>query len=201
MSVQNIPEDKYRRMMRAGMENFAKNGYRKTTMDEIVADAGVSKGLIFHYFGNKMGLYTHLYKFAYGLVYDRIVPNFDERQPDLFERIRAAEQGKLAVVREYPYVLDFLMSIKTEENSALREELRRASKEVYPEWTGSFTKGIDTSKLRDGIDLAHVIKIILWCTNGLIAEHKEGFKMEEIIDEMDVYLALMRKAFYREEYQ
>ncbi|WP_242662068.1 hypothetical protein [Desulfitobacterium hafniense] len=44
-------------------------------------------------------------------------------------------------------------------------------------------------------------KIISWTTDGLLSEHKDDFVLEDIFAEMDEYLNLMRKAFYKEEYQ
>ncbi|MDX9872242.1 MAG: TetR/AcrR family transcriptional regulator [Clostridia bacterium] len=195
----HIPEDKKRRIIRAAMEHFAKNGYKKATMDEIVAAADISKGLIFHYFGNKKKLYLYLYEFAYGLVYERLVKSFE--RSDLFERIRESEQIKLAVVSEYPYVLDFLLSVRRETDEQLREEISRVKGESFPPWRETFLPGLDASKLREGIDLEKVIKIISWSTNGLLAEHKDDFVLENIFAEMDEYLELMRKAFYKEAYQ
>lgn len=192
-----IPEDKKGRIIRAAMEQFAKNGYKKATIDEIVAEAKISKGLIFHYFGNKKKLYLYLYEFAYGLVYGRITQSFEES--DLFERIRESEQIKLAVMSEYPYVLDFLLSVRRETDGALREEISKIKVESFPPWKESFLPGLDASKLREGIDLEKVIKIISWTTDGLLAQHKDGFILEEIFTEMDQYLDLMRKAFYKEE--
>ncbi|CDX02241.1 TetR family transcriptional regulator [Desulfitobacterium sp. LBE] len=195
----HIPEDKKQRIIRAALEHFAKNGYKKTTMDEIVAAADISKGLIFHYFGNKKKLYLYLYEFVYGLVYDRIVKSFEQK--DLFERIRESERIKLAVVNEYPYVLDFLLSVRRETDESLREELSRIKVESFPPWQETFQPGLDTSKLREGIDLEKVTKIISWTTDGLLSEHKDDFVLEDIFAEMDEYLNLMRKAFYKEEYQ
>ncbi len=195
----HIPEDKKQRIIRAAMEHFAKNGYKKATMDEIVAAADISKGLIFHYFGSKKKLYLYLYEFAYGLVYDRVVKSFERE--DLFERIRESEQIKLAVVCEYPYVLDFLLSVRRETDESLREEISRVKVESFPPWKETFLPGLDASKLREGIDLEKVIKIISWTTNGLLSEHKDDFVLEDVFAEMDEYLNLMRKAFYKEGYQ
>lgn len=199
MKELHIPEDKKHRIIRAAMEQFAKNGYKNATMDEIVAAADISKGLIFHYFGSKKKLYLYLYEFAYGLVYDRVVKSFE--QEDLFERIRESEQIKLAVVSEYPYVLDFLLSVHRETDNTIQEEISKIKVERFPPWKETFLPGLGASKLREGIDLEKVIKIISWTTNGLLAEHKDDFVLEDIFAEMDEYLNLMRKAFYKEEYQ
>ncbi len=199
MKALNIPEDKRQRIICAAMEHFSKNGYKNATIDDIVATANISKGLIFHYFGSKKKLYLYLYEFAYGLVYDRLVNSFE--QEDLFERIREAEKIKLGVVNEYPYVLDFFLSIRKETDEQLREEISQVKLQNFPPWKQTFFPGLDTSKLREGIDLEKVIKIISWASDGLLAEHREHFVLEDIFAEMDEYLKLMRKAFYKEEYQ
>ncbi|MEM5771045.1 MAG: TetR/AcrR family transcriptional regulator [Bacillota bacterium] len=193
-----MSEDKKQRIIRAAMEHFSKNGYKKATMDEIVAAAGVSKGLIFHYFGNKKKLYLYLYEFAYGLVYDRVMRSFEGE--DLFERIRESEEIKLAVMSEYPYVLDYLLSVRRETDGQLREAIAQVKVDRFPPWKEIFLQGLDVSKLREGIDLKKVVKIISWSTDGLLAERRDNFVLEDIVTEMDEYLDLMRKAFYKEEY-
>lgn len=193
-----MPEDKKQRIIRAAMEHFSKNGYKKATMDEIVAAAGISKGLIFHYFGNKKKLYLYLYEFAYGLVYDRVMRSFEGE--DLFERIRESEEIKLAVMSEYPYMLDYLLSVRRETDGQLREAIAQVKVDRFPPWKEIFLQGLDVSKLREGIDLKKVVKIISWSTDGLLAERRDNFVLEDIVTEMDEYLDLMRKAFYKEEY-
>lgn len=195
----HIPEDKKQRIIRAAMEQFAKNGYKKATVDEIVAAAGISKGLIFHYFGNKRQLYLYLYEFAYGLVYNRVINTFE--RPDLFERIRESTRIKLEVVSEYPYMLDFLISVRQETDEQLKAALAQLKVTRFPPWKENFLPGLDTSKLRAGIAPEKVMKIISWTTDGLMAAHKDNFSLEDVLTEMEDYLALMRKAFYKEEYQ
>ncbi|MEY8001337.1 TetR/AcrR family transcriptional regulator, partial [Clostridium sp. Mt-5] len=40
-------------LLTVAMSKFANNGYKKTTTDEIILEAEISKGLLFHYFGTK----------------------------------------------------------------------------------------------------------------------------------------------------
>jgi len=45
------------RLLRAATKCFAENGYRGTTVDEIVASAKVNKRMVYHYFQSKERLY------------------------------------------------------------------------------------------------------------------------------------------------
>lgn len=44
----------------AAMHVFVKSGYSKTTMDDIVAHSGLSKGAIYHYYSSKKDLFLSL---------------------------------------------------------------------------------------------------------------------------------------------
>ncbi|MBI5524578.1 MAG: TetR/AcrR family transcriptional regulator [Desulfarculus sp.] len=48
------------RLLRAASELFAQKGYAATTVREIVAAAGVTKPVLYYYFGSKEGLYLEL---------------------------------------------------------------------------------------------------------------------------------------------
>lgn len=43
-------KEKQDRIINAALQVFAVNGYRHASTDEIVRIAGISKGLLFHYF-------------------------------------------------------------------------------------------------------------------------------------------------------
>ena len=60
----DLKREKQDRMINASLKVFAENGYRHASTDEIVKDAGISKGLLFHYFTSKMGLYEFLFDYS-----------------------------------------------------------------------------------------------------------------------------------------
>ncbi len=52
-----LPPEKQQRIINAGFRVFSQNSYRKSPMQEIADEAGISKSLLFHYFQNKKELY------------------------------------------------------------------------------------------------------------------------------------------------
>ena len=57
----DLKKEKQDRMINAALKVFALNGYRHASTDDIVREAAISKGLLFHYFENKLGVvYMHL---------------------------------------------------------------------------------------------------------------------------------------------
>jgi len=53
--------DKRERILRAGRTLFSRHGYAGTTMDEVAAFAGVSKGALYFHTGSKVGLLNQVF--------------------------------------------------------------------------------------------------------------------------------------------
>lgn len=53
----SLPQEKQNRIINAGFRVFSRNSYRKSPMNEIAGEAGISKSLLFFYFKNKKKLY------------------------------------------------------------------------------------------------------------------------------------------------
>lgn len=59
-SFEKLPEEKRNLILRISLEEFVRNGYYKASTDTITGQAGISKGILFHYFKNKKGLFLYL---------------------------------------------------------------------------------------------------------------------------------------------
>lgn len=53
-------------LLAAGIRLFAAHGYHGVAVDRIVADAGCNKRMLYHYFGDKEGLYVAVLQAVYG---------------------------------------------------------------------------------------------------------------------------------------
>ena len=54
-AFEHLPREKQLRILNAAMKVFARNDYRHASTDDIAAQAGISKGLLFYYYYNKFG--------------------------------------------------------------------------------------------------------------------------------------------------
>ena len=74
-------EDKRRAILEAMLKLISENGFHGTAMSKVAKEAGVSAGIIYHYFESKDELIDELYrhiKRKFGRV---IVESFDQNQP------------------------------------------------------------------------------------------------------------------------
>ncbi len=68
-------------LLAAARALFGENGYAATSLDDVVARAGVTKGALYHHFGGKAELFLAVYEQVKREVSDRVVEVFLEPDP------------------------------------------------------------------------------------------------------------------------
>ena len=76
----DLKKEKQDRMINASLKVFAMNGYAHASTDDIVREAGISKGLLFHYFVSKLGLYSFIYDYSIRYVILELTTGVDKRR-------------------------------------------------------------------------------------------------------------------------
>lgn len=87
-NLRNIPEDKKEAILEAALEEFAIGGYENASTNKIVEKAGISKGLLFHYFGNKKGLFIYVYNYYFEFLKRKLYIKVDTKERDILERVK-----------------------------------------------------------------------------------------------------------------
>ena len=105
----DLKKAKQDNMINGALKVFAQNGYRHASTDEIVQEASISKGLLFHYFYSKAGLYTFLteYSARFSLVELNSELRRREDRP-FFAYQHALTKAESLIMRQYPYMLLFM---------------------------------------------------------------------------------------------
>ena len=190
----DLKKDKQDRMMNAGLKVFATYGYKKASTDEIVAEAGISKGLLFHYFENKIGLYSFLYDYSVRYMTMELAASVDKGETNLFAIARGVEDAKLQVLRGYPYMQQFLNTAVTENVSEalIATEVKR---DAYRDAIEQIYEQADYKQFPDEQSGRRVAKMIKYTIDGLMAEHMmEGsYNPEMLYEEVMEYLTTCEK--------
>lgn len=61
-----------KRLLSVAREHFTRDGYTVAATERIVADAGVTRGALYHHFGNKLGLYRSVLEEIHAEVGERV---------------------------------------------------------------------------------------------------------------------------------
>lgn len=80
----DLKKEKQDRMINAALKIFALRGYRHASTDDIVREAAISKGLLFHYFESKLGVYDFVYDYSVRYMILELHATVDPNEKDLF---------------------------------------------------------------------------------------------------------------------
>ena len=204
----NIDPEKRDKIINAAIEEFAANGYEKASTNEIVKNAGISRGLLYHYFRDKEELYDLLTKYAIETFVDKINSSIDWEEPDIFERLKQITFVKIEVSRVYPKLFNFVvniflkdMNVQTMEDAyAFYEKLGINIQELF---ANVYQKNIDYSRFREPDKIGINMNIIRWTIEKWAEEimQKSGGKftaedMAAFGEQIDEYISVLKKAFY-----
>lgn len=188
-----LKKEKQDRMINAALKIFAMQGYKHASTDDIVKEAGISKGLLFHYFESKLGAYEFIYEYSVRYMVLELSTMVSKNESNLFEVMKQIEFARMNAMREYPYMQQFLnratsedvgeVLLATEEKrTILEEEYNRIKSQI--QFTG-FPTGVDGRKLQKMMDFT---------IKGLLTERfmENSFQPEMFYEEVVEYLDMMK---------
>lgn len=193
----DLKKEKQDRMINASLKIFALNGYKHASTDDIVVEAGISKGLLFHYFGSKLGLYTFLYDYSVRFMKLELTTGVLSTANDYFEIRKQIEFSKMQVLKNYPYMQQFLNRSQSEDvKEALLaiEEPRREMAQVY---SGIMSR-VNKSLFAENADFEKLDSMLEYTLKGLMSERFQdaSFHPEMLYEEAVSYLNMMKKLAY-----
>lgn len=201
----NIEPEKQDRIINAAIKVFAQEGYQNASTNEIVKEAGISKGLLFHYFRNKKGLYLFLYDHLLGIFMVDISEKIDWSDKDIFSRYRQVASIKFGLFQKYPEMFNFIKAVYKENSNEVKSDLERKNKDLLAESYQKLFSDVDFSKFKEGIDINKALKVIFWTMEGFAYQQQDKamildldeVKIGEVIAEMDMYFEILKKSFYK----
>jgi len=198
-------------ILKAAIAEFGKVGYAAASTNEIVKNAKVSKGLLFHHFKNKEGLYKECQFYVLDEYAKYMLQRVDFSSPDIFERLLSNLHIKMEFGRKNPEFLSLInrvMHMEDEASNVIRSEADKMK--VFENMNKKMADlfiGLDVTKLRAGMDLVKVMDF-----TGLILEaswvryyklHQNDPEtiaqhMESFLAEAEEIIGVLKFGFYGE---
>lgn len=198
----NIDPEKKDRIINSALEEFSKNRFDKASTNNIVKNAGISKGLLYHYFTSKKNLYDHLEIFAIEIMVNAILEEINWEESDIFARIKQIILIKSKVIARYPSLVEF--SEVMYENKSI-DEIKEIVETYIPDiYNKIYYRNIDFTLFKEDVDVQKSIKITQWTMEKLgeematISKKLNGkIDFQGLVKEVDEYLKMLKEAFYR----
>ena len=168
-----LSEEKQNKIIDAAMRIFGSNGYKKASVSEIANAAGISKAMVFYYFGTKRALYLYLINLCKKILFTEMKLKFDKTVTDFFDRITLAGNIKLLVMQRYPAIFPFLKSIYFETDEEVREDITKflENSEMESFRYEIIFQDLDVSKFKEGINVELVMKMLIWISEGYLSQY------------------------------
>lgn len=201
----NLASEKQDRILNAALKEFAQKGYQKASTNEIVKEAGISKGLLFHYFSNKKDMYLFLYSHFMDISLKEILEKIDWSEKDIFKRYKLIGQLKFELFQKYPEMFNFIKSVYTEDAPEVKKEIDQKNKQLKDSGYKDMFGDIDVTKFKEGLDIGKTLNIIFWSLEGfayrqqdkaIAVEFNQEF-LDEVMREMEAYCEILQAAFYK----
>ena len=185
----DLNREKQDRMINAALRVFAQNGYRHASTDVIVKEAGISKGLLFHYFTSKMGLFSFLFDYSVKYMlfeYERLI---SAKETDYFTIRKELEKAKLNVLRSYPYMSEFIEKSLEEKQLDINETIE-ASKNTYLDTLAKYYARGSRDFLREDVSSERLDSLIRYTVDGLTKDQLRtgSFQPEMLYEQICNYL-------------
>ncbi|MBQ6587594.1 MAG: TetR/AcrR family transcriptional regulator [Butyrivibrio sp.] len=195
----DLKKEKQDRMINAALKVFSQYGYYHASTDEIVKTAGISKGLLFHYFGSKIGVYAFLYDYATRFVTLELTGNVEKNETGYFELYNQILSAKVAAMAQYPYIFPFL-------NKADEEDYMEAvgviseRREKYHRIMEALRERADITIFADGVDYKKIGDVLDYTVDGLLEKNikSDNFRADIFMQEALEYIDMIKRISVKE---
>lgn len=163
-----LPREKQDRIINAGFHVFSRNSYKKSPVQEIAVEAGISKSLLFFYFRNKKELYLYLWRRVEELVLE-IMDNSDiAGTKDIFDMMYRSLKIKVTLIKDYPDIMNFSVKAYYEDDPDVRDDIRKRVNPYTNLTTNKRMPHLDPKDFKEGLDLGKMYREIYMASEGYL---------------------------------
>lgn len=184
----NLPKEKQQAILNAGYRVFSQNSYKKSPMSEIAAEAGISKGLLFHYFRNKKELYLYLWDNCARVTIEAMEKFDCYGREDLFESMLRCVHAKVSIIRQCPYMALFTIRAFYEKDPEVCAAVQESYHKYFNFKADSTLMNLEPEQFIPGLDIRMMYQDMYWASEGYLWE---------VTQRGEVDMEEMEQVFYR----
>lgn len=190
----DLKQDKQDRMINAALKIFALNGYTHASTDEIVKEAHISKGLLFHYFESKIGAYAFVYDYSARYMALEFSTAVDPSETSYMVIRKQMEAARMQTLKNYPYMQLFLSRCDKETCPEALLAIE-SQKHAYENSVGTFLARADMNELKEIPNSFRYLKMLDSTLDCLMEEkfRENSFNADDYFNEALEYMSITDK--------
>lgn len=163
-----LSEEKQNAIINAGFKVFAGNSYKKSPVNEIALEAGISKSLLFFYFKNKKELYLFLLKKSEEVTKQMLLESGAYKGNDIFEIMYRGLLAKASMMKRYPDMGNFSIKAYYEKDPEVANDVRKIIAPYTNMETNKILPPMDSSQFKEGLDLNMMYRDMYLASEGYL---------------------------------
>ena len=189
----SLPQEKQNRIIDAAMSLFGEVGYKKAYISEIAAASGISKALVFHYFGSKKGLYAYLVYYTGKTIMTEQQHERDTANKDFFDRVLITIKFRLSIMSRYPAMNAFIESVHNEEEPEVEADIDRL-KAIATDMHSKVELSVsEAGMFKGGIDPLQVVSLLEMYTEGIVNCWNISRSIDDTMSEVSGCINMLKK--------
>jgi TetR/AcrR family transcriptional regulator len=174
-------------LIEAALDEFSSHSYENASLNKIIKNAGISKGLFYYHFEDKKALYSSILETAAETQVEFINKNMNEQDlidKDIFENLKLQFQisGKFAAAnpKYYKFITMFFKENQNEINNDLKSAVESSNNLLLDHLVNNAIKKGDFSKRFSNDFIAKIMQYLF--TNYFeIFNKEEDYELENIL--------------------
>lgn len=202
----SLPEDKKEKIITASLQEFSVKGYQQASTNTITRAAGISKGLLFHYFGSKRKLFLWLVDYCLESGQKWFREKKLTLSADVVERSLEIGILKLEYFHQHQLVSLFLATAFMDPPKELQGEMAARIKTRTTEALKLLYGDADMSLFRDDIDKDKAMEMLMMTMEGLRQKYSQLYKghwdtdaAEKSLTDFRDYMKIFKHGAYKKE--
>jgi AcrR family transcriptional regulator len=184
-------------IMRSAEDLFMRQGYEKTSMQQIADHSGVTKGALYHHFDSKESLLDRMCADHHHVLVSAAQPVIADSALSCFNRIRKIiDLVRGMGMTSVSFVSEYLKVRNDESSVMLKERLRKYDKKIYADLIGPLLGEAKEKGECDFVSRPEILAIFIHQLdqgineeiNKVFAEHSRAEAERRIIEIMKAYV-------------
>jgi len=188
----SLPQEKQNKIVYSAMNLFGEVGYKKAYISEVAEQAGISKALIFHYFGNKKGLYSYLVYYTGKIIMTEAQHERDTAGKDFFDRAETTIRFRLSIKNRYPAMNNFMESVYNEDHPEAASDAERLLAIATDMHSKVVFSDNEKSMLKNTVDPDHLVALVEKYTEGVVSGLHPDSSVDKSMIEVKKCLNMLR---------
>lgn len=199
----NLDKEKQMKIINSGLQQFGIHGFKNANCDDIASNAGISKGLLFHYFDNKKEFYLFLFHFCQKLMMKYIDIVEIKKIDDFFDLIDYGTDKKVELLKKYPFILNFTIKAFFSQKESVSKEMNEVIMKTIDSVFDVYFEHIDVNRFKDDMNPKQICQMLLWMGEGYLLEKvrlNQPLNVGEILKDFNDWKIMFKNMCYKEEY-